>query len=298
MDETQTLKEQMSDMQVSPPVKKINPLAAYFRQPKIFLSLPSKGEYYPADALDKSEDNQYPVFAMTAKDELMYKTPDALISGRATVEVIKSCIPAIMDPWAMPSLDVDACLVAIRIATYGDKMGITSSCPSCSHVNDFDLDLVKHLNKLSSFEYEPDIEIGELVVHLRPYNYREISKMSFKASEQEKIFNVINNDKLSDEEKLEHFGASFVKLTELTIDIVTGCVRSISTPDETVTDPKMIAEFINNAPKEVFSAIEQRVNHIAQMLEFRISDAKCSECGHVFDVKVTLDQSNFFKVRS
>jgi hypothetical protein len=35
---------------------------------------------------------------MTAKDELMFKTPDALLNGQSTVEVVKSCIPAIQDP--------------------------------------------------------------------------------------------------------------------------------------------------------------------------------------------------------
>ena len=70
-----------------------NPLSGYYRQPKIYIRLPSGGEYYPEGALDVSENGDYPVFAMTAKDELMLKTPDALLSGESTVEVIKSCVP-------------------------------------------------------------------------------------------------------------------------------------------------------------------------------------------------------------
>jgi len=129
MDESEQLKAAMGAMQnsmnqpapVAQPTEKINPLAGYYRQPKIYLDLPSKGNYYTQGSLDVSEDGRYPVYAMTAKDELMYKTPDALMNGQATVEVIKSCIPSIKDPWKMPSLDVDACLVAIRIATYGSN---------------------------------------------------------------------------------------------------------------------------------------------------------------------------------
>jgi hypothetical protein len=99
-----------------------NPLASFFRQPKIYVSLPSKGEFYPQGSLVKTPNNEYPVFAMTARDELLFKTPDALMNGIATREVITSCIPNILDPWQIPSLDVDAVLSAIRIATYGEEM--------------------------------------------------------------------------------------------------------------------------------------------------------------------------------
>jgi len=109
----------MSDQTMQQPIKKANPLANYFRQPKMYMRLPSHGQFYPEGALDTSEIDEYPVYAMTAKDELMFKTPDALMNGQATVEVIKSCIPAIKNPWQMPSLDLDAVLIAIRIATYG-----------------------------------------------------------------------------------------------------------------------------------------------------------------------------------
>ena len=65
-----------------------NPLTKYFRQPKIYLRLPSKGRYYPAGSLDMPDSGELPVYAMTAKDELMFKTPDALLNGESVVEVI------------------------------------------------------------------------------------------------------------------------------------------------------------------------------------------------------------------
>ena len=96
-----------------------NPLKKYFRQPKIYLRLPSKGNFYPKGVLDFPESGEIPVYAMTARDELIIKTPDALINGESTVEVIKSCIPNIKDPWKMPNIDTDAILIAIRIAKIG-----------------------------------------------------------------------------------------------------------------------------------------------------------------------------------
>ena len=99
-----------------------NPLRKYFRQPKVYITLPSKGKFYADGAIELPESGEFPVFAMTAKDELTMKTPDALLNGQATVDVIKSCIPAIKNPWSMPSIDLDAVLIAIRIATYGEMM--------------------------------------------------------------------------------------------------------------------------------------------------------------------------------
>jgi hypothetical protein len=72
-----------------------NPLRKYFRQPKVFTTLPSRGKYYAEGVLDMPSTNELPVFAMTAKDELIIKTPDALLNGQATVDIIKSCIPNI-----------------------------------------------------------------------------------------------------------------------------------------------------------------------------------------------------------
>ena len=102
-----------------------NPLAKHFRQPKLYIQFPSKGNFYPDGSLEETETGDYPIFAMTAKDELTIKTPDALLNGQATVSVIQSCVPNIKNAWHVPSIDVDAILIAIRIATYGEKMDLT-----------------------------------------------------------------------------------------------------------------------------------------------------------------------------
>ena len=72
-----------------------NPLKKYYRQPKQYIKLPSGYKYYPADSIEVSESGEIAVYPMTAKDELLFKTPDALLNGEATVSVIQSCVPAI-----------------------------------------------------------------------------------------------------------------------------------------------------------------------------------------------------------
>lgn len=275
-----------------------NPLANYFRQPKLYLKLPSHGRFYPEGSLDVSQIDEYPVYAMTAKDELMFKTPDALMNGQSTVEVIKSCIPAIKDPWLMPSLDLDACLIAIRIATFGENMEVTSACPNCSHLNDFEMNLLGYLDELHNFNYESSVTIGELTVNIRPYTYKEVTKTAIKAMEQQKIFAIVNDEKMSDEEKLDKFGASFVKLTEITVDVVCGCITSIDTPQGSVSDPTMIKEFMQNSSSAVFNTINDHVNAMKESMALNSHQVQCTECQHEWKVEITMDQANFFAAGS
>ncbi len=287
----------MSDFSTAPQLKR-NPLANWYRQPKIYVKLPSGGKFYPEGALDASSTGEYPVYAMTAKDELMFKTPDALLTGQSTVELIKSCIPAILDPWTMPAIDLDFALIAIRIATYGEKMEVGCNCPHCNADNSYDVDLQQWFANLGNFQYNDLVDVSPLMVKIRPYNYRELTKTSIKTMEQQRIFQVINDDSISDEEKLDKFGKSFVKLTELTVDIIADCIVSIETPDGTVNDQAMIKDFINNCSKDIFDKISTHITKMKEQIELKAQEVQCSECTKTFDLPITMDQSNFFAVRS
>ena len=288
----------MSDLPLVAEKPKGNPLANYFRQPKIFLKLPSEGRFYPPGSLDVSTTGEYAVFAMTAKDELILKTPDALLNGQATVTLIRSCIPAIRDPWQMPSIDVDAALMAIRVATHGKNMEVNANCPSCSHQNEYLFDIVNYLGLLTEFKFESQITVGDLKVNIRPYSYQESTKAAIKAIEQQRIFDTVTDESLSDEEKIDRFSSSFLKLTSLTVDIVCGCISSIETPEGTVDDQGMIKEFIDNTTSEIFNKLNDHITNMRNSIEMKSQNVECEECHHHYDINISMDQSNFFAVRS
>ena len=83
-----------------------NPLNKYFRQAAIHITLPSNGDY-PPHVVTPSATGEFPVMPMTAKDEIKFKTPDALMNGQGVVDVIQSGIPNIKDAWQIKSHDVD-----------------------------------------------------------------------------------------------------------------------------------------------------------------------------------------------
>ena len=143
-----------------------NPLSKYFRQPKLYITLPSQGKFYPAGSLDLPETGEIGIMPMTAKDELVMKTPDALLNGQATVDVIKSCAPAIKDPWNMPSIDLDAVLIAIRIATYGETMDISAKVPNVGTEKTFAANLNDILGDLAMAVYESSFETEGLKINI------------------------------------------------------------------------------------------------------------------------------------
>ena len=275
-----------------------NPLAGWFRQPKIYVKLPSLGKFYPQTALDRSANDEYAVYSMTAKDELMFKTPDALLTGQSTVEVIKSCFPAILEPWSMPSIDLDFVLISIRIATYGDRMDIECKCPKCESENTYGISLQPWLDMFANFQYNDTVNVDPLVIKIRPYSYKEVTKISLRGMEQQKMFNVINDEELDDEAKLEKFGKSFVKVTELTIDVIADCITSIETPEGISSDKAQIKEFINNCPANIFETLQTHMQTMREGMEFTVKNVACGECQHVYSIPITMDNSNFFAVRS
>ena len=78
-----------------------NPLKQFFRRPAVFLTLPSGGKYYVDGVINQTENGELPVYPMTAIDEITARTPDALYNGEAVTQIIRSCIPDILQPWAI-----------------------------------------------------------------------------------------------------------------------------------------------------------------------------------------------------
>ena len=161
-----------------------NPLRQYFRQPAIYIRLPSNGSFYPQGAIEIPPNGEFPVYPMTAIDEITYRTPDALFNGQAVVNVIQSCIPAIKDAWAVPTTDMDTILIAIRIASYGHEMDFSTQCPRCNEVTEQGIDLRSVLDTLKSPDYKKPITHGDIEIYFKPMtyqNYNENNQLQFES---------------------------------------------------------------------------------------------------------------------
>lgn len=277
-----------------------NPLRKYFRQPKLYLELPSKGKFYPEGSIDMPENGELPVFPMTAKDELTMKTPDALMNGQATVDLVKSCVPNIIDPWKMPSIDLDTILIAIRIATFGEELSVTQVIPGLNEERSFSVDLRYTLEKFSRVNYVDEIEVDNMLVKISPLTYRQFTDSSMKTFEEQRIFASVNSNTMTEVEKMEKFSTSFRKLTDLTVGMMIDSIKSITVDDNIVDNKTFIKEFIDNADKNVFSTVldhleAQKDSFAMEPLQVTFNEEDVANgAPKNMEIPLSFDQSNFF----
>jgi hypothetical protein len=277
-----------------------NPLSKHFRQPKIYIRLPSEGTWY-GDGLETTVTHEYPVLPMTAKDELRYKTPDALLNGQATVDVIQSCIPNITNAWKIPNIDLDAILIAIRIATYGEKLELTVTVPGINEERGFEVDLRTVLDQLMSVTFDNIVTVGDFSIEIQPISYKISNEISIKTFEEQRIFSLLRDTSISEQDKLSRVRSSFDKLTNINIELVKSSIVSIRYNNEDpVTNKDHISEFIDNADKDIYYGI---VKHIEQQKNnFSIKPFKAvfpkedidNGAPEFMEIPITLDQSSFF----
>jgi hypothetical protein len=279
-----------------------NPLASFMRQPKIYIRLPSNGEFWPAGSLQLSETSEYPVYSMTAKDELLLKVPDALMSGQAVVDVIQHCVPNIKNAWNMPSIDLDIVLIAIRLATYGEKMTTPITFGEDIEM-EYSIDLRHVMDTLTStIIWDPVIPINEdLTVFIKPMSYKQISESALKTFETQKIMQVVNNENLSEDEKIKLFKESFNKLTEVTLGMVQSSIVRVDSSQGSTSDPKFINDFIENVDKEIFNKIQDHIDRLREHnsikpIQVPVSDEMREKgiTGEVVEVPMVFDPATFF----
>jgi hypothetical protein len=269
-----------------------NPLQKYFRQPKIYITLPSQGMYYSGDAVDNAI-GQLPVMSMTGMDELLLKTPDALMNGEATVRVIQSCVPNIKNAWEVCNLDLDMLLVSMRIATYGSNMSIGHVCPNCGSDNEYTVDLMSLIDHFSKCKYDNKVTIDDLIILIRPLNYRTMTEFNLKNFELQRQLRQSLN--LEDEDtKSKIIAELYEKLAVIQNESYIASIESVQAPQTVVNEREFIAEWIINSEKSMFDAIKQQIEKNNQAWRVPDMKVKCESCEHESNIAVQMDQSNFF----
>lgn len=278
-----------------------NPLANYMRQPKIYITLPSRGDFWPARSIVVPENGEFPVYSMTARDELMFKTPDALLNGQAVVDVIQSCMPNIKNAWDIPTMDLDTILIAIRLATYGERMPLKHKIPVINEEVEYDIDLRVLLDQQQGNHWIEQVAINpNFIIFVKPLTYKHLTQTSIKSFETSRILNMVNDQTLSEEKKLEIFNSSFSNLTKVTVDLITASIYKIVTEDNEVTDPRFISEFVANADKEIFDVVQKHLTDLKSNNELKpltfstTPEQQAQGAPSTYNVPIDFNNSSFF----
>jgi phage FluMu protein Com len=216
-----------------------------------------------------------------------------LFNGVAVVELIKSCVPDIKDPWSVSNVDLDPLLVAIRSATHGNMMEIETACPKCEEVSKFDVNLSAVLASFKPADYSVPLELGELRIKFKPMPYKVINEFSITQFGLQKSMSDIMN--IEDEVKRDEASSEILKnILEITINVIASTIEHVKAPSVVVFEQDYIKEFLSNCDKQTFDKIKDYSTDLKRATQTKPLDIKCPECSHEFQQDFNINVSDFF----
>lgn len=270
-----------------------NPLRQFFRRPAVYLTLPSGKQYYKEGVIRNTETGELPVYPMTAIDEITARTPDALFNGEAMAEIMRSCVPDILQPWEINNIDLDAILIAIRTASGENEMSMGSECPKCFEANDYQIELNKILTQLKAPDFNKTLEINNLKIKFRPLTYRELNQLGLEQFGIQKMFAAIDN--IADvTEKANKTQEAIKKVTEVTMKLVATAIEYIDANGSQVNNKDFILEFLSNCDKNVYVEVRDYTAKLREETQIKPFHIKCPKCSHEYDQPFTLNLTDFF----
>lgn len=274
-----------------------NPLSAYFRQPSLYVNLPSQGYWWPEGSLIMPANNELSVMSMTAGDEIALKTPDALFSGEATVSMIQNCMPNIKNAWQMPMVDLETVLIVIRIASVGHILNIEAACPSCKESSNYEVDLREQLAQFEVEQWRRPIKIGAMQLFFQPLNYGQLIQYQNKIFQNQKqLKNLSQSEDIPNKDEMINKIINDINIIEL--ESYCACIRLIQVNDISVTDSQHINEFLFNCEKRIFSKIKEHIDQLRESARCNDLNLMCTNCNYQFSSTFSMDYTSFFELGS
>jgi hypothetical protein len=267
----------------------------YFRVPGLHIRLPTNGAFMPLGSVELTQAGDLPVFPMRAADEMLLKSPDALMSGYAIEKLIESCVPGIKLPRAISSPDLDVLLLAIRAATFGEKMPLTANCPNCGTENEFECDLSAMLATVK--DIEPDLSVrltDDLVAYIRPYNLENATQMALTTFEE--MLKAQNLEGSTADQRLRSasMNTSFERITKLNLEMLADCVIKVVVPEGETKDRKEIRAFIADARRDWVTKLDNRLKEVNERGVDKKIEVRCSNCSNEWKTDVEFNPATFF----
>jgi len=274
-----------------------NPLKSFFRKPGIWILLPSQGKYYTTPLAELNAQGEIPVYPMTAKDEIVLKNADSLLNGNAIRQLINSCVPCIKNVDEMPAIDLDAILVAIRRATYGENFDASAEC-DCENkaVTEFTVNLNRVISSIKVInDIKPiDLDSG-IKVFVRPITVKSILNLNWVQFEQMRNLQMAEQRDLSQDEQLKIVNTSYDILLDTSIKTVANCIEEVLLPNGVVVkDQAQIFEWAMQMERPEFKKLETSLLEISELGINKSVDVQCSKCDKTFKTTLDLNPTTFF----
>lgn len=268
-----------------------NPLKQFYRAPKLYVNLPSRGKFNKV--ADETITGEIPVYAMTSKDELLMKNPDALLNGDAVVEAVKSCAPNIKNPKELPVCDIDLLLIAIRMATFGEFMEAKLKSPHTDKLGTYDINLNNIVESVGEIPAENNVTLANgCTVYVKPFTYELQTQINLVAYDQATALKNVGEVSSA---TAQQFKSMFTKLAEINTDVIAKSIYQIKTPDgDVVTDTDHIKDFLANLESRDAKIVDGKIDELNKSGTSFKQEVICKETEKPFEADIRLDPSDFF----
>jgi hypothetical protein len=271
----------------------VNPLLAGIKNiPGLSILLPTKGLLYKNQELSKGslESGEVHVYPMSAKDELMLKSPDLLMSGEAVRRVIKRCVPDVNEPLELFQPDMDALIIAIRLVTYGELLPIRVDNPYYDNKkkgSQAELDFQVNLkNQLKEGKY---LTLGkDCIAELKDLD----QKVTCQPIRFKMTIGITSDDLVSLPEDEEERKVVFQKRMNTIEDLMLSMISEING----ISDRDMIKEWYENVPAGAFSILSDKVEELGSLGPKMTTTLMDPISKKTWECTIPIDPADFFAI--
>ena len=281
-----------------------NPLQRYFRQARIYVKLPTQGKWYGPDDVTMTEEGEVGVYALTALDDIMLNTPDAMLNGKALENVIANCCPDIKNVKRFMLPDLEALYVGIKSASNNGKADYDRTCPKCKFENSFELQCQALLDSATYID-DADTKLvfdDALEIYVRPYTFEMRQQFLKREFEEERLLRALDesNKDMDELSKAEILGESINRLSRITFALVSKSIEKIVVIEtgEEVMDPQHIDDWLTGISKNQADIVIEAVNTLNAVGVQKKITVQCQSCAESWEDALTFDPSSFFVKRS
>lgn len=289
-----------------------NLLTKYYRKPKAFISLPSKGKFYQLDESEQSMLEEVGVLPMTMLNQLSANNPESLVNGNTVEELIRDCSTITsVEPRKMFKCDIDALIMAIRMVSFEDAMNITMQCPKCNEEHTYGIDLAAMLSEATYHEELPYkmslTENSDITLYLTPTTLESALKVDQMLFQDAKEIDMIRKSipesnketgKFENEEELKSYITNIQdihrRMTMSTIDLFATSIVEAETPEGSTYDHDEITHFVSNLNEKDYALLKEKIEDINKIGIPKKRAFTCASCEHVFDGPVEVNPTDFF----
>lgn len=269
-------------------IKRTNPLLERAVIPGETFRLPSQGLFYNNGELSPDVSNgEIHIRAMTAVDELVFKSPDMLFTGKAVEEVFARCVPQVIKPRQLLSKDVDFIIMCLRLVTYGPSISLAYT-HDCQAIGPDSSSIVP-----KEHTYEVMIQpIVQRAKQIDPTTITTNFTVTLPNNQVVKLKPVTYDTMVALSQDMD-LASKTPSLEDLKTSVMTVIVDAIDSVDG-VSDKEMIAEWVDQLSAGWIRQITDSFNMTSDWGTENVVREKCRDCGADIELEFSINPISFF----